>query len=552
MSIIRFRDPAKDIKAVEARIPDMLKKYMADSSNKKKSHRFSFRPLLEYHTADPTVRLMILMMSVLGIAILLIVAFDYVLIAVSSLARRAKSIGVHKCCGATDNSIFRMFLTETALVLFISVLLTMLLIFQFREFVEEIAGIRLSSLFTWQTLWVPLTVLLVVFILAGAIPASIFASIPVTQVFRRYAERKTSWKRPLLFIQFAGMTFILGFLMVVFCQYHMAMNKDLGYNPERVVMGWKKLGSNRQNAKSFFMNLPMVEEHGVGQQAIWRSWSGEVFNVGEGRTIKGRFEWIGDDFVPMMKIQILHGKNVTSPKEALVNEEFVRRAGWTDEPIGKQLSIWGKEVTIVGVMKNFSVQSVYHPQYPVLLLGSGSDSNPGLHYVRLKEPFDENLKKLNALMAETFPTEDVVFYSLTQKLDEQYTDITRFRNAVLLASISIFFIALMGLLGYVGDEIRFCRKEIAIRKVNGADTCGILKLFSANVLWTALPAVLIGAGLAYWIGMKWLEQFSESVNLSIWLFAGVIAFVLVVILVCVILKAWEVANENPVNSIANE
>lgn len=116
---------------------------------------------------------------------------------------------------------------------------------------EEIAGIRLSSLFTWQTLWVPLTVLLVVFILAGVIPASIFASIPVTQVFRRYAERKTSWKRPLLFIQFAGMTFILGFLMVVFCQYHMAMNKDLGYNPERVVMGWKKLGSNRQNAKSF-------------------------------------------------------------------------------------------------------------------------------------------------------------------------------------------------------------------------------------------------------------------------------------------------------------
>ena len=91
---------------------------MADSSNKKKSHRFSFRPLLEYHTADPTVRLMILMMSVLGIAILLIAAFDYVLIAVSSLARRAKSIGVHKCCGATDNSIFRMFLTETALVLF--------------------------------------------------------------------------------------------------------------------------------------------------------------------------------------------------------------------------------------------------------------------------------------------------------------------------------------------------------------------------------------------------------------------------------------------------
>ena len=121
---------------------------------------------------------MILMMSVLGIAILLIAAFDYVLIAVSSLAREGKVYrSTQNVVVQQDNSIFRMFLTETALVLFISVLLTMLLIFQFREFVEEIAGICLSSLFTWQTLWVPLTVLLVVFILAGAIPASIFASI---------------------------------------------------------------------------------------------------------------------------------------------------------------------------------------------------------------------------------------------------------------------------------------------------------------------------------------------------------------------------------------
>lgn len=548
MSIIRFREPDKDIATVEARIPDMLKKYMADSANKKNS--FSFRPLLEFHTANPTVRLMILMMSVLGVVILLISAFDYVLISVSSLARRAKSVGVHKCCGATDGNIFRMFLVETVFILFISVLMTVLLLFQFREFVEEIAGIRLSSLFTWQTLWAPLTVLLTVFILAGTIPASIFASIPVTQVFRRYAERKTSWKRPLLFIQFAGMTFILSFLMVVFCQYQMVMNKDLGYRPERVVMCWKSMGSDRQNAKSFFMNLPMVEDYGVGMQSIWSGWSGELFEVGEGRTIHGRIEWIGADFIPMMGIQILQGKNVMMKNEALVNEEFVRQAGWTDSPIGKQLPTWKRKVTVVGVVKDFSVQSVYYPQFPVLLIGG--DSNLAFHYLRLKEPFEDNLKRLNEMMAEIFPADDVLFYSLTQKLDAQYTDIVRFRNAVFLASISIFLIALMGLLGYVGDEIRFCRKEIAIRKVNGADTFGILRLFSTNILWTAFPATLVGAGVAYLVGMKWLQQFSESVSPGIWLFAGIIVFVLVVVLVCVIFKVWQVANENPVNSIANE
>ncbi len=76
MSIIRFRDPAKDIKAVEARIPDMLKKYMADSSNKKKSHRFFFPSFIRIsYGSESDSTALILMMSVLGIAILLIAAF---------------------------------------------------------------------------------------------------------------------------------------------------------------------------------------------------------------------------------------------------------------------------------------------------------------------------------------------------------------------------------------------------------------------------------------------------------------------------------------------
>lgn len=548
-SIIRFRNPAEDVKEVEARMPEMLKKYLPVSNNKKPAD-YSFRPLQEYHTSNSTVRIMVLMMSVLGIAILLIAAFDYVLIAISSLARRAKSIGVHKCSGATDGSIFRMFLTETALILFISVLLTVILMFQFREFVEDTTAVSLSSLFTWQTLWVPLVVLLVVFILAGVIPAVVFASIPVTQVFHRYAERKTSWKRPLLFIQFAGMSFILGFLIVVFSQYRMAMNKDLGYNVERVVMCWQNMGNDGQNAKSFYKNLPMVEDYGSGQQAMWTGWSGESFKIGEGQAIEGRIEWVTPDFVPMMGIQILQGKNVTTVKnEVLVNEEFVRQARWTDNPIGKQFSLWGDKVTIIGVMKNFSVQSVYYLQAPVVLMGSDWGSN---HYLRLKEPFDENLKRLNKLTAEAFPTDDVVFYSLKQKLDSQYTEITRFRNAVGLASVFIFLIALMGLLGYVGDEIRFSRREIAIRKVNGADTLGILKLFSRNILYTAFPAILVGVSLAWLVGMRWLEQFGETIQLNGWMFVAVGIFVILVILICVILKAWKVANENPVNSIANE
>ena len=85
----------------------------------------------------------------------------------------------------------------------------------------------------------------------------------------------------------------------------------------------------------------------------------------------------------------------------------------------------------------------------------------------------------------------------------------------------------MGLIGYTNDEVRYRSKEIAIRKVNGAEASGILRLLSENILWTALPAVIIGALLARFIGNKWLEQFSDSVQLGVCKYIGVTFFVLV-------------------------
>lgn len=85
-----------------------------------------------------------------------------------------------------------------------------------------------------------------------------------------------------------------------------------------------------------------------------------------------------------------------------------------------------------------------------------------MHYIRLKEPFEENFMMLNHKMEEIFPSDYVAFTPLASILDEQYADVRRFRNAVLLASFSIYLITLMGLLGYINDEVRRHSKEITI------------------------------------------------------------------------------------------
>lgn len=559
--IVRFNEPEQDISVVEARLPDLMKKYMPNF-NKKTNDRwaFSFRPLVELHTENPTVHTMILVMTILAIAILLVTAFNYVLISVSSLARRAKEVGVHKCNGAADGTIFSMFLTETAVIVLVSILLSGLLMYIFRDFVEDIAAARLASLFTVQTLWVPVVVILLLFLLAGILPAWLFSSIPVTQVFRRYTECNASWKRPLLFIQFMGVSFIFCFLIVVLHQYQSVINRPLGYDPTHVVTCWAKVGGNYENRVAIFGGLPMVEDYACTSQLICEGYSGDTFDAGEGHKVNTRLDWVGRNFIPMMKINIVEGRNFDATKKAprfladndelIVNETFVREAGWKDSAIGHVVKFYDDNFVIVGVMEDYPVYSAYESQTPVLLVFKENWGNT--HYIRLKEPFGENLIALNRKMEEMFPADYVVFTPLEKELDEQYTDVRRFRNAVLLASISIFLITLMGLLGYINDEVRRRSKEIAIRKVNGAGAGDIILLLTREVSWVALPAVISGCLSASVFGRRWLDSFAEQANTGWEVYVGVVLLLLIVITFCIVLRTRSIAHENPVNSIKNE
>ena len=65
-----------------------------------------------------------------------------------------------------------------------------------------------------------------------------FAAIPVTQVFHRFTAHRFVWKRSLLFIQFTGIAFILGLLMVILLQYHQVMTRDMGYKVDNLAVGW--------------------------------------------------------------------------------------------------------------------------------------------------------------------------------------------------------------------------------------------------------------------------------------------------------------------------
>lgn len=113
-------------------------------------------------------------------------------------------------------------------------------------------------------------------------------------------------------------------------------------------------------------------------------------------------------------------------------------------------------------------------------------------------------------------------------------------------------IALMGLVGYLGDEMRRRSKEIALRKVNGASTADVLRLLARDVLWIAVPSVVVGAAVSRWGADLLVSNFVERVALRWWLFALCGAVVLLIVCTVQLVRTWRIANANPINMIKTE
>ena len=122
-----------------------------------------------------------------------------------------------------------------------------------------------------------------------------------------------------------------------------------------------------------------------------------------------------------------------------------------------------------------------------------------------------------------------------------------------MACIAILVITLMGLIGYTNDEVRRRSKEIAIRKVNGAEVSDVLKMLCRDIAFIALPAVIIGTLVSKFVGEEWISSnFEDILAISPIIYIGVGIVAMAFILGTVIVKSWRVANENPVLSIKSE
>ncbi len=227
-------------------------------------------------------------------------------------------------------------------------------------------------------------------------------------------------------------------------------------------------------------------------------------------------------FVKALGLNIVAGRDFSPghPLDAaqgvILNETAVSTLG-LNNPVGEVLLIPGgkeyKEATVIGVVKNFHIQSLHQRIEPCVLLikpdsyilavvkmrpGAGADTLSGIHrtWDRVFGGADFNLRYLKDR-----------YDSLYQSEEKSAILLVFFMSLVLLLSC-------IGLLGLASFVISRRTKEIGVRKVFGASILKIVWMLSFRLVRWIWLSCLIAWPLAYYFSTKWLEDFAYKISLG--------------------------------------
>ena len=528
---------------------------------------FSVQPLKDYHTKDEGTRRMTWIISILAAVLIGCAVMNYLLLVIGGISRRAKEMAVHQCYGAEARHIYNKVMTESIVHLLLSLALAALLLFIFKDTIEELAGAPLMVLLlTGSNIWLIVSTCLVVLLITGLVPSWIYTHIPLAAAFKNYNHSHRLWKLLLLGLQFASATFLIVLLIVVGRQYRMMVHDDLGYDystlgsmlVDGVSIEQRQLAMDElrklSSVKGVTMAYPNLTEYQSGDNILLPGDDRQYMNVAD-------LYYTGDEYFDVMGIPVVSGRTFTEQtdtlREVMVSRRFEERmkelAGW-DQAVGKQFicTSFQGPYTIVGVYEDPRIGSITDPDNRASVCYY-SQKPDWMHYILIRFQSMNGLEEANKLVKKLITDNpDITITPYNQMVTELYTDAHRFRTTVMIGGLVALIIALIGLIGYLAGEIARRQKEIAIRKVNGAKITDVLKLFQTDILRVALPAVVIGATGAWYVARLWLEQFSEKTTLSSIIFVSGALAVIVVILSVVCIDCYRVASSNPVNYLKTE
>ncbi len=535
-------------------------------------------PLATEHSSRPEVRNLVFILSIIAALLLLVSIMNYVLVAISDVIRRAREVGVRKCYGAEPWDINKILLKETAGNLVLSLVVAALLVLAFRGAIESLLGVPVQDLITPLSVWIVICVVVLVFLVSAIIPAQMFTRIPISSAFRGYKESKRRWKISLLSFQFAINAVLVSLVLIVSFQYRKVLNTDPGYEYRNLVYEtFPSYDQTKMNAiAGALRSLPEVEAAELTYTMPFEKASGNnVYLPGDDRELFNIADEYGasEGFFDMMGFRLVEGSVPKEPNDVAVSKSFVTKmaafADWSDGAVGKIVNISEHDqVTICGVYEDYVIGDV-----------TDMDDRPSVRFcwnrdfytdadkdvdkydwsglmhtivIKLNEVTPAAMRKVEKTIKEVAPDSDAEVKSYSETLVNMYDSTKQMKRTYELGALFALLIAVIGLISYVRDENFRRSAEIAVRKVNGAQSSEIVSMLVTDILKVAVFAVIIGDAGAWLVAHYWLQQFPVKIVLNPLFFIAADIIVLAIIVSVIVLGSLRIAHTNPVESLKNE
>ena len=544
--------------------------------------RYDLKPFDKLHTSDPEVRNTIIILSIVAFLLLFISMMNYILVVLSSMVKRSKEIGIRKCYGAGGREIYGMLIKEAAIHIGLALVLAVLLILATNNLVTNLLGTSFTTTLIGPSIRVIMAVVTLIFLLSVIVPGVLYTRVPVWQAIRNFTLNMRHWKLFLLSLQVAVNVFIVAMLLVVTGQYEHMASEDTGYNYKDLY--YIDTYENLEVLNRIVDKLATIPEvKGVEGCAIlpYLGAEGNVVLSEDGKTTLVYLAdgyMVTDGYFDMLEIPFVAGTLPADSSQVAISESLIEKMmayeDWSDGAVGKQIVISDHSYirdkegnwigiapfTVSGVYRNVRIDNALDPNMKPSCYFHGNFFSRGRYHsmryllVKVNRANGKVMQQIQDVVNEVAKGQELMpevkLYSA--EVRAQYADNRKMRNTILVGALFALLISLIGLIGYVSDEANRRSKEIALRKVHGAVSGEIVRMFVREVLRLSLVAAIVGAVGAFFVARKWIEQFAFRINLSPWYFIGAAAIVLLIVGLVIGISSWRIARMNPVKSLKDE
>ena len=543
-----------------------------DHNQGKEIQHLSLQPLTQVHLFHPMgggLITYVYLFSIMAAVILLIACINFMNLSTACSEKRFKEIGIKKVVGSSRAQLVKQFISEYMLMSFIALLLALLLVQLMLPSVGTLVGQQLELQLSAGIILSFLGIALITGFLSGIFPALFLSSFDAVTVIKGQFPflGKARLRKVLVVTQFTlSIIFIIGSLGIS-KQINYVQNKDLGFNQEQMVVVPVR-GSMRRRlpaVKEQLLKIPEVENVAGSSfdMVFWNSsMSTSWFDGEEERMCNTGCAWVDHDYLETMKIELLQGRFFSKEfasdyKDAYVINEAAVSALGLEDPVGTRVTRgagakWADPGIIIGVVKDYHVQSLHRGIHPFILVLSDTT---GLSHLMIRIKTD-NLPKTISSMESAFQ-EVIPNYPVTVRfLDEMVEGMYRYeritRTIIRYVTALAIFISCLGLLGLASFSVEQRTKEIGIRKVLGSSASGITLLFMKDFMKWVILANVFAWPLAWYVLNRWMQRFAYRTVVSWDLFLISGFFAIFIALITVYFHSAKAAHANPVDSLKYE